>query len=82
MIEDMIEVYPTKEIFVDGFAGHKSSDGVMTCVGYRKMSEGNVVVVRLAWPAVNTNEAIISAIDAMSAPPGANAVKSVKRDVH
>jgi hypothetical protein len=65
--DDLIEPYAVPEIFVDGFTRHASRSGVMTCVGYRVMPEGKVVVIRLVWPAVNTVEAIDDAVNAMNA---------------
>lgn len=53
------------EIFVDGFAEHISMDGVMRCVGYQTRGGRRVIVVRLAWPEVNTQAAIGEAMDAM-----------------
>lgn len=66
MIRDLIDNYSAPEIFVDGFANHTSHDGVMTCVGYRRMPEGLTVVIRLVWPAVNTVAAVDDAIQAMT----------------
>lgn len=63
--DEPLEAYTVPEIFVDGFTGHTSRDGVMSCVGYRKLREGKIVVVKLVWPAVNTNAAIDDANAAM-----------------
>jgi len=63
--DDLIENLGVLEIFVDGFCGHTARNGVMTCAGYRKMKDGTFVVLRLAWPVVNTSEAISSASAAM-----------------
>jgi len=82
---DLIEPFAAQEIFVDGFTDHATRNGVMTCVGYRRLPEGNVIVVRLVWPAVNTTAAIDSAMQAMSAPQETNRIESggnAKRKVH
>lgn len=63
---DLLEPYAAPEIFVDGFTKHTSRDGVMTCVGYRNMPEGRVIVVRLVWPAVNTGAAMDDANEAVA----------------
>lgn len=65
--DEPVEAYTVPEIFVDGFTSHALRDGVMTCVGYRKLIEGKIVVVKLVWPAVNTNAAIDDANAAMDA---------------
>ncbi len=79
--DDVIEIYSAPEIYVDGFTQHTSRDGVMTCVGYRKMPEGRVVVVKLVWPAANTNAAIEDALSAMSNPE-IEAERATKRSCH
>lgn len=78
----LIEPYAVPEIFVDGFTQHNSRDGVMTCVGYRAMQDGKVVVIRLAWPAVNTEAAILDASVAMAAPIKPAAHIRGKRQAH
>lgn len=64
--DDLIEPYTVHEIFVDGFIEHRSIDGVMSCVGYRKSPEGRVIVVRLAWPETSTQAAIDDANAALA----------------
>lgn len=66
--EDLIEPLGVPEIYVDNFTKHVSRNGVMSCVGFRDMTEGKVVVVRLVWPLVNTSSAIDDANQAMAAP--------------
>lgn len=80
--DDLIEPYAVPEIFVDSFTKHVSRDGVMTCVGYRKMAEGRVVVVRLAWPAVNTSAAIEDANLALTVPIDELQIIRGKRRAH
>jgi hypothetical protein len=80
--DTVIEPFAVPEIFVDGFTQHKAHDGVMSCVGYRKLAEGKIVVVRLVWPAVNTSAAIDDAISALSAPAHDDKVIDRKRDCH
>jgi hypothetical protein len=63
--DDLIENLGVLEIYVDGFCDHAARNGVMTCIGYRKMKDGTYVVLRLAWPVVNTTEAIDCASAAM-----------------
>lgn len=77
--DEFIEPFAAPEIFVDGFSKHLSRDGVMSCVGYRKMPDGNLVVVRLVWPAVNTMAAIEDAEAAMAAPVVASNGTGAKR---
>jgi hypothetical protein len=67
-ISDPIELYSVPEIFVDGFTKHVSVDGVMSCIGYRKMQGRSVVVLKLVWPAVNTGAAISDAMEALDTP--------------
>ena len=64
--DDLIDLHAVPEIFVDNFTRHVSRDGVMSCVGYRQMPQGKVIVIKLVWPAVNTSSAIGDAIDAMN----------------
>lgn len=64
-MRELIEPMGVPEIFVDGFTKHTAHDGVMTAIGYRKMPEGNVAVIRLVWPEVNTSAAIDEANLAM-----------------
>ncbi len=82
--ESVIEPFGVPEIFVDGFTHHTAHDGVMTCIGYRKMPSGKVVVLRLAWPAVNTAAAITDAEEAMKAIdlPPVRRERVPKRDIH
>lgn len=77
----IIEPIGVLEVYVDGFTEHIVRDGVMTCVGYRRMPDGRKVVLRLAWPAVNTAEAVESAITAAAMPTAAPQNGS-KRGVH
>ena len=65
-MKDLMELQSVPEIFVDGFTNHACKNGVMSCVGYRTLPSGNVVVLRLVWPAVNTVEAINDAVSAMA----------------
>lgn len=64
--KEPMEIYAVPEIFVDGFTQHTARDGVMSCIGYRKMSEGKIVVVRLVWPATSTSSAIDEATAALT----------------
>ena len=82
--EELIEPFLAPEVFVDGFSEHTVRDGVMTCAGYRTMKHGRIVVIRLAWPVVNTIAAIDAAIQAMvpSAAPVKIVVAHPKRGVH
>ena len=83
--EELIEAYTVPEIFVDGFTAHSSRDGVMTCVGYRRMAEGKIVVLRLVWPAINTIAAIDDANAAMhtaDAPINGACGGNSKKGVH
>ncbi len=77
--EEFIETFTAPEIFVDGFSKHTARDGVMSCIGYRKLPEGKLVVVRLVWPAVNTIAAIEEAEAAMAAPVVAGGGSGAKR---
>jgi hypothetical protein len=78
--DTVIEPATVQEIFVDGFSEHAIHDGVMTCIGYRKMKDGKYAVVRLVWPAVNTNAAIEDATLALNTPP--RQAVGLKRGVH
>lgn len=78
----LIEPYAVPEIFVDGFTKHTSRDGVMTCVGYREMQGAKVVVIRLAWPAVNTSAAIEDASLALTVPVKELQIIRGKRRAH
>lgn len=80
--DTLIEPFAVPEVFVDGFSQHTSRDGVMTCVGYRRMKDGKTIVIRLAWPAVNTTAAIDDALNAMVSLDPRDAVIVAKRDVH
>jgi hypothetical protein len=64
--KEPMEIYAVPEIFVDGFTQHMSRDGVMSCIGYRKMAEGSIVVIRLVWPATSTGAAIDEANEALA----------------
>lgn len=64
--EEFAEPFAAPEIYVDGFTKHAARDGVMTCIGYRNLPSGKTVVLRLAWPAVNTMAAIEDAETALS----------------
>lgn len=79
--EEFSEPFAAPEIFVDGFTNHTARDGVMTCVGYRRMADGSHIVVRLAWPAVNTMAAVEEAEAALARPQPAARV-GPKRGVH
>lgn len=68
MPDELIEPVGVLEIFVDGFTDHVARDGVMSCVGYRTMKDGKFVVIKLVWPAVNTEAAIGDARSAMVPP--------------
>lgn len=80
--EEFSEPFAAPEIFVDGFSKHTARDGVMTCIGYRNMPEGRMVVVRLVWPAVNTMAAIEEAEAAMAAPVLGVGGSGAKRGFH
>jgi hypothetical protein len=80
--ETLIEGHSVPEIYVDGFTNHMSRDGVMTCVGFRKLPEGNFIVVRLAWPVVNTLSAISDATEALNAPASSDPAKRIASGVH
>jgi hypothetical protein len=56
--EEFAEPFAAPEIYIDGFTHHAVRDGVMTCIGYRNMPDGRHVVLRLAWPMVNTMAAV------------------------
>jgi hypothetical protein len=77
--EELLEPYAVAEIFVDGFTKHTLRDGVMTCVGFRNMTEGKVIVVRLVWPAVNTVAAINDAVVAMENPEPRDMAVAVRK---
>jgi hypothetical protein len=81
--EPLIEPFSVPEIFVDGFTDHVARDGVMSCAGYRHMKDGKIVVVRLVWPAVNTDAAIEDAKIAMASPNPTTPLHIVpKRGIH
>ena len=63
--DDLIEPTLAPEIFVDYFTQHAVSDGIMSCVGYRKRADGKIIVVRLMWPAAHTSAAIQEAATAL-----------------
>lgn len=65
--EELLEPFAVQEIFVNGFTNHQRHDGVMSCVGYRATRDGKLVVVRLVWPAANTEAAIEDAKAALAA---------------
>lgn len=63
--DETLDDLSAPEIFVDGFINHAARDGVMSCVGYRRISGRKVTVIRLVWPAVNTSTAIDDALAAL-----------------
>lgn len=79
--EDFAEPFAAPEFYVDGFTNHAARDGVMTCIGYRNMSDGKQIVVRLVWPMVNTMAAVEDAEAALAKPRYATGDGS-KRGVH
>ncbi len=80
--KDLIEPIGVKETFVDYFTSHVSMDGVMRCVGVRKINGDQIVVIRLAWPVVNTECAIEEAQSALAAPAPATVNKGPPKQVH
>lgn len=66
--EEVFEPVGIPEVFVDYFTKHVAIDGVMRCVGVRRMADGTTAVIRLAWPVVNTDIAIEAARSALATP--------------
>lgn len=80
----LIEPFAVQEIFVDGFTKHAIHRGNMSCVGYRMQPAADdaepvkVVVIRLVWPAVATDEAIADARGAQTTPLETNPGRRLK----
>jgi hypothetical protein len=82
MQEELVEPIGVQEVFVDYFTGHISINGVMRCVGVRRINNENVVVIRLVWPEANTESAIKEARTALASPAPITSNKGPPKRVH
>jgi hypothetical protein len=60
----VIEPFAVPEFFVEAFSEYQVKNGVLTCVGYRTMSDHQVAVVRVVMPVAGLMETIDRATQA------------------